>query len=131
MLSSSKSSISMYSLVSSHDNFFHFLFVHSVHCLEFLKVSPNGQIFPEIIDLCKVRKYCDDPYFLVPVCRPGSLVITKLSHFTHVKDFRKKLTNWKYLEKFYEASHSQVFKFPLDANKNEVEKIVMTRVTTL
>ena len=82
-----------------------------------------GQIYPEILNLCEVRKFCDDPasrsanwdqvnqllyqcqrnlsnskislklieYFvyLVPVCGPGSWVITKFSYFTQIEDFRK------------------------------------------
>ena len=55
---------------SSHDNFFNSIFVYIKRkfenpavwsFLEFLKVVPMGKIFPEILNLCEVRKFCDDP----------------------------------------------------------------------
>ena len=55
---------------SSHENFFNSIFVHIRRksknpavwsFLEFLKVVPMGKIFPEILNLCEVRKFCDDP----------------------------------------------------------------------
>ena len=55
---------------SSHTNFFFFIFVQMKKKLKnpamwsflyFVNEFPMGKIFPEILNLCESRKFCDDP----------------------------------------------------------------------
>ena len=55
---------------SSHANFFFFIFVQMKKKLKnpavwsflyFVNEFPMGRIFSEILNLCEVRKFCDDP----------------------------------------------------------------------